>query len=71
MRLLSKGDITPKAVPYRNLDGSLVVRLKCGQLWYELLPGEAGDLGRQLLAVAKSIDSGELAADSGNTPHRL
>ena len=52
MRLLTKGNILPKAVPYRTLDGEPVVRLRCGQLWYELLPGEAADLGRQLIAAA-------------------
>ena len=58
MRLLTKGDIIARAVPYRNLDGDLVVRLKCGPLWFELMPGEAADLARQLLSVADSINSG-------------
>jgi hypothetical protein len=58
MRLLTKGDIIGRAVPYRNLDGDLVVRLKCGPLWFELAPGEAADLARQLLSVADSVNSG-------------
>lgn len=66
MRLLTKSDITARPVTWRNLDGRLVVRLKCGALAYELLPGEAADLARQLAAVAEEarLDGleGELSA---------
>ncbi len=55
MRLLTKGNITPKAAPYVTLDGVQVVRLRCGPLWYELRPGEATDLARDLIAAAGEL----------------
>jgi hypothetical protein len=62
VRLLTKGGITPHAVTHVNFDGDTVVRLRCGQLWYELQPGEAADLARELLRAANDAN-----ADNGDT----
>jgi hypothetical protein len=63
MRLLTKGDLVPRAVTYRNLDGDTVVRLRCGPLWYELAPGEAADLARELSRAAKDANDANRDTD--------
>jgi hypothetical protein len=55
MRLLTKSDINARAVVHRNPDFDLVVRMRCGALWYELQPGEAADLARELLSAANAV----------------
>lgn len=72
MRLLPKNGVPTRAIAYRNINDEPVVRLRCGQLWYELLSGEAADLARQLLAAARLVDSGEVPVRTvSDTPHRL
>jgi hypothetical protein len=55
MRLLTKGGIVPRAVPYRTVAGAPLVRLRCGAIWYALDPDEAADLARQLLAAVDKL----------------